>query len=74
MNDLENLFKNIQNEVSTRLEETTSSVSQNLKSFETDITRILDKKANLYEVTSMLNNKADAATTNMNIQSKVFFK
>ena len=42
-----------------------------MKSFETEIVRILEKKANLYDVTSMLNNKADATTTNMSLQSKV---
>jgi hypothetical protein len=71
LNDLENLYKNIQNEMSSRLDENSASVSQNMKSFEVEIQRILEKKANLYEITSILNNKADAATTNMTIQSKV---
>ena len=71
LNDLENLYKNIQNEISTRLDENILSSSQKMKSFETEIVRILEKKANLYDVTSMLNNKADATTTNMSLQSKV---
>ena len=74
MNDLENLYKNLQNEISTRLEENTSIFSHKIKSFETDIGRLLEKKANLYDVTSMLNNKADATSTNMSLQSKVFLK
>jgi hypothetical protein len=44
--------------------------NQTLKTFENDIHRALDKKANMIEVTALINNKADVASTNMAIQSK----
>lgn len=71
MNDLENLFKNIQNEIQERIEIVTSLNNQQLKSVENDFNRLLDKKANLYEVTTMLNGKADIGSMNVTLQSKV---
>ena len=71
MNEIDNLYKNIQNEISSRLDEHRSNFSQSIKNFETDISRVLEKKANLYDMTSMLNNKADVMTINMSLQSKV---
>jgi len=36
-----------------------------------DIHKMLEKKANLHDVTVMLNNKSDVTTTNLALQSKV---
>jgi hypothetical protein len=52
-------------------EETREITNQTLTSFETEILKVLDKKANVYDVTTMLNSKADAVSTNLAIQSKV---
>lgn len=71
MRDLENLFNNIQKEVLDKSEENRANINQTLKAFENDIQRALEKKANMYEVTTLLNNKADTASTNMALQSKV---
>jgi hypothetical protein len=71
MSDLENLFKNIQKEINEKSEENRLNINQTLKAFENDVHRALDKKANMFEVTTLVNNKADSASTNMAIQSKV---
>ena len=47
------------------------SNSQQLKNFENEINRVLDKKANLYEITTILNGKADIGSMNVTLQSKV---
>lgn len=70
MDELENLFKNIQKEILDRADENRNNVNQALKNFETDITRALEKKANMYEITTLLNNKADSVSTNMAINSR----
>ncbi len=69
--DLENIFKNIQKEISDKSEDNRININQTLKSFESDIQRALEKKANMYEVTTLLNSKADAASTNLTVQNKV---
>lgn len=71
--DLENIFKNIQKEISDKSEDNRITINQTLKSFENDIQRALEKKANMYEVTTLLNSKADAASTNLSVQNKVSY-
>ncbi len=71
MKDLENLFKNIQKELSDQAEDTRQTVNQTLKVFEGDMTRVLDKKANLFEITTLINSKADAGSINLSIGNKV---
>jgi len=70
-NDLENVYKNLQKESLERADETMANTNKIIKNLENDISRALDKKSNLYDITSILNNKADSSTTNMQLQSKV---
>ena len=61
----------MQKEISDKTEENKKNVNQTLKSFENEIIKALDKKANMYDVTTLLNNKADAASINLAIQNKI---
>lgn len=69
--EIDNLYKNMQKEQADRFDENRININQTLKAFESDIQRVLEKKANMYEVTTLLNSKADSGSMNMAIQSKV---
>jgi len=60
-NDLENVYKNLQKESLERADETMANTNKIIKNLENDISRALDKKSNLYDITSILNNKADSS-------------
>lgn len=61
----------MQKEISDKIEENKKTLNQSLKSFENEIIKALDKKANMYDVTTLMNNKADAASINLAIQNKI---
>lgn len=66
---MDNFYDSIKKEVNDSNLDIKNSFTQNIKNLEVDIQRLLDKKANLYDVTSMINNKADISV----LQSKVYF-
>ena len=57
--------------MSDRNEESRVNFNQSLKAFENDIQRALEKKANMYEITTLLNSKADSASINLAVQNKI---
>jgi hypothetical protein len=69
--EFENLYKTIQKEFSEKSEDTRLQINQLLKSFENEVFRNLEKKANVAEVNNMLNTKADLIQFNSSIQNKV---
>ena len=71
VNEFENVYKNIQKEFSDKSEETRHQINQLLKSFETEIFRNLDKKANNSEIQNLLNEKADLVETNNSLTNKL---
>lgn len=70
VSSLDNLYRNIMKDVSDKQDDSKSIVNKALKNFETDMFKLLDKKADLFELTNMLNNKADFASTSVAIQNK----
>ena len=60
-------------EVTTDVIENNDFIISFFRHFENDINRVLEKKANIFDVTNMLSNKADAASTNLLIQNKANF-
>ena len=71
VNELDNLFKICQQVIDEKREDDHKSLNNRLNVFESDLTKTLEKKANLYEVTTLLNSKADTASTTLAINSKV---
>ena len=66
---MDTFYDSIKKEVNDKSLDIKNSFTQNIKDLEVDIQRLLDKKANLYDVTSMINNKADITV----LQTKVYF-
>jgi hypothetical protein len=60
----------VKKEITEQQEDNKFGINQTLKTFENDINRVLEKKANIFDVTAMLNSKADAVSTNLTIQGK----
>ena len=65
------MFKSIQKEISDKIDENRLVINKSLNNFETDIKRLIEKKANLYDVNALLNSKADSSMVNLGLQSKV---
>ena len=57
MNEFENVYKNMQKEFSDKSEETRLQINQLLKSFENEIFKNLEKKANKSDMQNQLNEK-----------------
>jgi hypothetical protein len=57
-------------ELADRQDDNRLNINQTLKSFEGDINRALEKKANVFDVTAIVNGKSDAVATNLSIQTK----
>ena len=55
MNEFENVYKNMQKEFSDKSEETRLQINQLLKSFENEIFKNLEKKANKSDMQNQLN-------------------
>ena len=71
MNEIDNLYKNIDKAITERCGEVRLYSYENLKNFENEIKSVLEKKANLNDMTSILNCKADVNLTTLALQSKV---
>jgi len=71
MNYFDNFCKNIQKELSDKSEETRVEINQILQKFENEVFRNIDKKANISDITSLLNSKADLGSTQNSLQNKV---
>jgi len=69
--ELDNLFKSCQQIISEKSEEDNKSISNRMKVLESDLFKVLEKKANQYDITTLLSGKADAASTNLAVNSKV---
>lgn len=69
-NQLENLYKTVLKDINDKIEDCKSVNNKAIKLFENDIFKILDKKANQFDVTNSLNNKADLGVTSVALQSK----
>lgn len=57
--------------MSDKSEETRVEINQILQKFENEVFRNLDKKANVSDVTNLLNTKADLGNTQNSLQNKV---
>jgi len=57
--------------LSDKSEETRVEINQILQKFENEVFRNLDKKANVSDVTNLLNTKADLGNTQNSLQNKV---
>jgi len=71
MNEFENVYKNMQKEFSDKSEETRLQINQLLKSFENEIFKNLEKKANKSDMQNQLNEKADLIHVNNALENKV---
>lgn len=68
---MENLYKNIQKDLYDKSEETRLDFNQILKSFEQDIYRKLEKKAEISEVNNLTNMKTELNQALVILQNKV---
>ena len=70
-NDLDNLYKSIKTEMKNKIDEIKIYTQEYIKSFDNDIQISLDKKANLSEITPLINNKADIREISLILDSKL---
>ena len=70
---LDNLYKTLLREINEKNDDAKNIVNKALKNFENDIFKLLDKKANQFDVTNALNSKADFGVTQIALQSKASY-
>ncbi len=70
LSQLDNVYKSLSREVNDKVEDMRMAVLKSNKALENDLFKLLDKKANLYDIQNALISKADLGSTNIAIQNK----
>ena len=69
--ELNNMYKTIENNVNNKIIDSQNYMCEYIKNFDNDIKICLDKKANINEMNSLLNNKADINTIRVELDRKL---
>lgn len=67
---LDNLYKTLMKEVAEKSEDSRQILNKTLKLFENDIIKLIDKKANQFDLNNLLAAKADVMAVNNTLQNK----
>ena len=70
LSHLDNLYKTLTRELNDKSEDSRQVLNKTLKLFENDVYKIIDKKANQFDIQNALVAKADLGSTNLAIQNK----
>lgn len=68
---MDELFESTKQEIKSNIDNIKSELNSNYRNIQSDIQKLDSSKPTLYEITTMLSNKADLNSTSINLQSKV---